>query len=46
MALLDTIHGPQDVRALPPEALGRLAAEIRAFLVDSKLVPFDVTGRK
>ncbi|MEI2732131.1 MAG: 1-deoxy-D-xylulose-5-phosphate synthase [Dermatophilaceae bacterium] len=35
MALLDTIHGPQDVRALPPEALGRLAAEIRAFLVDS-----------
>ncbi len=33
MSLLENIHGPEDVRALPPEALDQLCAEIRAFLV-------------
>ena len=33
--LLDTIHTPADLRALPPAELPRLAAELRAFLVDS-----------
>ncbi|UXY30452.1 1-deoxy-D-xylulose-5-phosphate synthase [Streptomyces sp. HUAS TT20] len=32
-ALLDTIEGPADVRALPPERLPALAREIRDFLV-------------
>ncbi|MEI2764437.1 MAG: 1-deoxy-D-xylulose-5-phosphate synthase [Dermatophilaceae bacterium] len=35
MTLLDTIHGPADVRALAPGDLPALAEEIRAFLVDS-----------
>ena len=33
--LLDTIHFPTDLRALPPAELPRLAAELRTFLVDS-----------
>lgn len=33
MGLLDRIRDPRDVRALAPEQLGDLAAEIRAFLV-------------
>ena len=33
--LLDTIHTPADLRALAPADLPRLAAELRAFLVDS-----------
>lgn len=33
MGLLDRIRDPRDVRALSPEQLGDLAAEIRAFLV-------------
>lgn len=33
-ALLPSIKGPGDVRALPAEDLPRLAAEIRAFLVE------------
>ena len=35
MPLLDTIHSPTDLRALPPEALPKLAAELRELLVDS-----------
>ena len=35
MSLLETISGPSDVRALPPERLAELAAEIRTFLVES-----------
>ena len=35
MSLLENIHGPEDVRALPPEALDQLCAEIRAFLVEA-----------
>ena len=35
MALLDTIDGPDDLKALAPEALPRLAAEIREFLITS-----------
>ncbi|GAA1896103.1 1-deoxy-D-xylulose-5-phosphate synthase [Lapillicoccus jejuensis] len=35
MALLDRIDGPDDVRSLPPEALPRLAGEIREFLIES-----------
>ena len=35
MALLDSIHGPNDVRALSPTELPQLADEIRAFLIDS-----------
>jgi 1-deoxy-D-xylulose-5-phosphate synthase len=31
--LLPSVHGPQDVRAMSSEQLGRLAAEIRDFLV-------------
>lgn len=31
--LLDTIHSPQDVKALPTERLGELAAEIRSTLI-------------
>ncbi|HSB23173.1 MAG TPA: 1-deoxy-D-xylulose-5-phosphate synthase [Burkholderiaceae bacterium] len=33
--LLDTIHTPADLRALAPADLPKLAAELRAFLVDS-----------
>jgi len=33
--LLDTLDCPADLRALPPEQLPQLAAELRAFLVDS-----------
>ncbi len=35
MSLLDNIHGPEDVRALPPEALDELCREIRRFLIGS-----------
>ena len=34
MSLLERIRDPRDVRALPPEQLPELAAEIREFLVD------------
>jgi 1-deoxy-D-xylulose-5-phosphate synthase len=33
--LLESINGPQDVKALPAEQIPLLAEEIRAFLVDS-----------
>lgn len=33
MSLLDNIKGPEDVRALPPEALDALCREIREFLI-------------
>ncbi|HEY9099362.1 MAG TPA: 1-deoxy-D-xylulose-5-phosphate synthase [Thiobacillus sp.] len=33
--LLDTLHTPDDLRALAPEVLPQLAAELRKFLVDS-----------
>ena len=33
--LLDTIHTPDDLRALAPAELPKLATELRAFLVDS-----------
>ncbi|MDG4535125.1 1-deoxy-D-xylulose-5-phosphate synthase [Streptomyces sp. AV19] len=35
MALLTRIRGPRDLDRLSPEQLGRLAAEIRTFLVDA-----------
>jgi 1-deoxy-D-xylulose-5-phosphate synthase len=35
VGLLETIHGPADLRALPEGRLSALADEIRAFLVDS-----------
>ena len=35
MGLLDNIHSPADVRALPSEALDELCREIRAYLIDS-----------
>ena len=35
MNLLESIDGPQDLKALPAEQMPLLAAEIRAFLVDS-----------
>ncbi len=35
MGVLDTINGPKDLRALQVRQLDDLAAEIRAFLVDS-----------
>lgn len=35
MGLLEGIDGPADVKAIPAERLDELAAEIRAFLVDS-----------
>ena len=35
MGLLDNIHGPEDVRALPPEALDALCQEIREYLISS-----------
>jgi 1-deoxy-D-xylulose-5-phosphate synthase len=34
MALLDSIHGPADVRALPPEQLPALADEVRQRLIE------------
>ncbi|MGW5054475.1 1-deoxy-D-xylulose-5-phosphate synthase [Actinokineospora sp. NPDC004072] len=34
MTLLDTVHGPADLRRLTPDELDRLAVEIRSFLVD------------
>ncbi len=33
--LLDTLHTPADLRALPPAELPKLAAELREFLVNS-----------
>src|SRR5579884_2864436 len=33
--LLDNIHSPADLRSLQPEELERLAAEIRAFIVQT-----------
>jgi 1-deoxy-D-xylulose-5-phosphate synthase len=33
-SLLGSVHGPADLKRLPPEQLPRLAAEIREFLVD------------
>ncbi len=33
-SLLGSVHGPADLKGLPPEQLPRLAAEIREFLVD------------
>ena len=35
MGLLDNIHSPEDVRALPPEALDELCREIREYLIAS-----------
>ena len=35
MSLLDNIHGPEDVRALPPEALDELCREIREYLIST-----------
>ncbi|MEI2825437.1 MAG: 1-deoxy-D-xylulose-5-phosphate synthase [Dermatophilaceae bacterium] len=35
MALLDSIHGPQDVKLVSPRDLPQLAQEIRTFLIDS-----------
>ena len=35
MGLLENIHSPADVRALPPEALDELCREIRGFLIES-----------
>jgi len=35
VALLDSIHGPQDVKLVSPSDLPQLAAEIRTFLIDS-----------
>jgi len=35
MSLLETIRGPRDLDALDPQQLERLAAEIRAFLVEN-----------
>jgi 1-deoxy-D-xylulose-5-phosphate synthase len=34
VSLLDSVHGPKDLKRLPADQLPRLAAEIRAFLVD------------
>jgi len=33
--LLESINGPEDLKAMPPEQMPLLAEEIRAFLVDS-----------
>ncbi len=33
-SLLDSLHGPEDLKRLPAEQLSRLATEIREFLVD------------
>jgi 1-deoxy-D-xylulose-5-phosphate synthase len=33
-SLLGSVHGPADLKRLPPEQLPKLAAEIRQFLVD------------
>ncbi|MFK0250295.1 1-deoxy-D-xylulose-5-phosphate synthase [Amycolatopsis azurea] len=34
MTLLESVHGPADLKRMNPEQLGELAAEIRDFLVD------------
>ncbi|MBV8931496.1 MAG: 1-deoxy-D-xylulose-5-phosphate synthase [Kutzneria sp.] len=34
MTLLDSVHGPADVKRMGPDELVQLAAEIRSFLVD------------
>jgi 1-deoxy-D-xylulose-5-phosphate synthase len=34
VTLLESVHGPADLKRLSPEQLGRLADEIRTFLVD------------
>ncbi|GLZ38773.1 1-deoxy-D-xylulose-5-phosphate synthase [Actinokineospora sp. NBRC 105648] len=34
MTLLDSVHGPADLRRMTPDELDRLAVEIRSFLVD------------
>lgn len=34
MALLERINGPNDIKKIPPEEYGRLAEEIRQFLVE------------
>ncbi|WP_018684662.1 1-deoxy-D-xylulose-5-phosphate synthase [Actinokineospora enzanensis] len=34
MTLLDSVHGPADLRRMTPEELDRLAVEVRSFLVD------------
>ncbi len=34
MSLLETIHGPEDVRRIPPERLQQLADEVRERLID------------
>lgn len=38
MALLDTVHGPDDLRRLAPGALPWLCAEIRQTIIDTVLV--------
>ena len=38
MSLLDNIHSPTDVRALPPEALEELCREIRGYLISAMSV--------
>ncbi len=38
MSLLDNIHSPADVRALPPEALEELCREIRGYLISAMSV--------
>ncbi|WP_189134081.1 1-deoxy-D-xylulose-5-phosphate synthase N-terminal domain-containing protein, partial [Wenjunlia tyrosinilytica] len=35
MTLLENIHSPNDLKAMPPDQLGRLAGEIRVFLVEA-----------
>ena len=35
MKLLESINGPEDLKALPADQMPLLAEEIRAFLVDS-----------
>ena len=35
MKLLESIHGPEDLKAMPADQMPLLAEEIRAFLVDS-----------
>ena len=35
MSVLDNIHSPSDVKAVPPEDLSALCAEIREFLIES-----------
>jgi 1-deoxy-D-xylulose-5-phosphate synthase len=35
VTLLENIHSPNDLKAMPPDQLGRLAGEIRVFLVEA-----------